>query len=86
VRRSWAAIFANTPYIQFVLTDVRVTVDGDTAVVTCAENILTSVADLDGDATVAATNVFRRRAGRWRLWLHHGSPVLRVPQAEPDDG
>ena len=39
VSRSWA-IFANSAYIQFFLTDVRVHVDADTAWVTCAENIL----------------------------------------------
>ena len=40
--RSWALIMANTPYIQFVLTDVRTSVVGDVAVVSCAENILTA--------------------------------------------
>jgi hypothetical protein len=29
------------------------------------------------DAKVLATNVFRRHGGRWRMVLHHGSPVLR---------
>ena len=43
VLRSWSMIMANTPYIQFVLTDVDVNVAGDVAVVTCAENILTGM-------------------------------------------
>jgi hypothetical protein len=30
------------------------------------------------DAKVLATNVFRRLGGRWRMVLHHGSPVLRT--------
>ncbi|WP_248959739.1 nuclear transport factor 2 family protein [Sphaerisporangium perillae] len=80
VLRSWALIMANTPYIQFVLTDVRTTVIGDVAVLTCAENILTA-ADTE-DATfaagrVVATNTFVRTMGGWRLWSHHGSPVLQ---------
>jgi ketosteroid isomerase-like protein len=83
VLRSWAVIMANTSYIQFFLTDVEVELAGDLAVVSCAENILTSVGDetevpsaaLAG-GKVVATNVFRRTDGRWRLWLHHGSPVL----------
>jgi uncharacterized protein (TIGR02246 family) len=77
VMRSWALIFANTPYIQFFLTDVHVQVTGDIAVVTCAENILTSVGDSEGDATVVATNVFRLRDDGWRLIVHHGSPVAQ---------
>jgi ketosteroid isomerase-like protein len=75
VLRSWAAVMANTDYVQFVLSDVQVSIEGDTAVVTCTENVLTSVTDMNGGAIVA-TNVFRRRPGGWRLSVHHGSPVL----------
>ena len=42
VAGSWDAIFRNTGYIQFVLTDEQVTVVGDTAWVTLDENILQS--------------------------------------------
>ncbi|MDH2425860.1 nuclear transport factor 2 family protein [Sphaerisporangium sp. TRM90804] len=85
VLRSWALIMANTPYIQFVLTDVRTAVVGHVAVLTCAENILTA-ADTE-DATfaagrVVATNIFVRTSDGWRLWSHHGSPVL---QGDDDD-
>jgi uncharacterized protein (TIGR02246 family) len=80
VLRSWALIMANTSYIQFVLTDVLTKVSGDMAVLTCAENIITaSDDDSAGFATggnVATTNVFVRTADGWRLWLHHGSPVM----------
>ena len=78
VSRSWMAIFANSAYIQFFLTDVEVHVDADTAWVTCAENILSGGTGPEvQDAKVLATNVFRRIGGRWRMVLHHGSPVLR---------
>lgn len=40
VLRSYALIMANTDYIQFFLTDVHVSVTGDTALVNCTENIL----------------------------------------------
>ena len=43
VLRSWSAVMAGTDYIQFFLTDVRVHVRGDVAVVTCTENVLTEV-------------------------------------------
>jgi ketosteroid isomerase-like protein len=82
IMRSWALIFANTPYIQFFLTDVDVSVFGDVAVVRCVEGILTSLGDPDSDASVAATNVFIRGEHGWKLWLHHGSPV--VQQAAQD--
>ncbi len=40
VAGSWEAIFHNTGYIQFVLTDEQVTIVGDSAWVTLDENIL----------------------------------------------
>jgi uncharacterized protein (TIGR02246 family) len=82
IMRSWAVIFANTPYIQFFLNDVDVTMFGDVAVVRCVESILTSLTDSEGDASVAATNVFVRHEDGWRLWLHQGSPIIQ--QAEQD--
>ena len=89
ILRSWSMIMANTTYIQFVLTDVLVSVTGNTAVVTCGENMLTSlpatVADrspgLAGGRAVA-TNVFRRTPTGWRLWVHHASPVLTTEETE----
>ncbi len=84
VRRSWAVIMANTPYIQFILTDVDVTVVGDVASVTCTENVLSADEDtpVEGFAggKAVSTNVFRRTPSggedAWRLWIHHASPVL----------
>lgn len=86
VLRSFSAIMANTPYIQFFLTDVRVAVTGDVAIVTCTENILTSVTEEDGSSQVVATNVFVRRGQDWRLMVHHGSPVLGTLEEVDDDG
>jgi ketosteroid isomerase-like protein len=80
VLRSWALMMANTSYIQFVLTDVQTRIFGQTAVVTCAENILTAsdddAAGFAAGGRVATTNAFVRTESGWRMWLHHGSPVL----------
>jgi ketosteroid isomerase-like protein len=89
VRRSWAVVMANTPYIQFILTDVRVAVRGEVASVTCTENVLAAA---QGEAAgsgfaggkAVSTNVFVRRPEGWRLWIHHASPVLSRP--DPDQG
>ncbi|GAA1929811.1 nuclear transport factor 2 family protein [Streptomyces sodiiphilus] len=93
VMRSYALIMANTEYIQFFLTDVEVSVLGDTALVTCTENILSGgPAEDDGTAgplvggLVVATNVFRRTEdGGWKMWSHHGSPVLIDREDEDDE-
>jgi len=77
VLRSWSAVMAGTDYIQFFLTDVHVSVTGDTAIVTCTENVLTEVTEQGTtNASVVATNVLVRRPGGWRVQVHHGSPVL----------
>jgi len=88
---SWEAIFANTAFIQFVLTDDVVTVVGDAAWVTLDENILQSAGQPPGQsgehssgspegdelsgARIAALNVFAKGDDGWRLVVHHGSPV-----------
>lgn len=79
VLRSWSAVMANTGYIQFFLTDVQVAVEAGLAVVTCTENILTSVSERGGAGTAVATNIFRRRSDGWRLQVHHSSPLMGQP-------
>ena len=92
VLRSYALIMANTDYIQFFLTDTHVSVTGDTALVTCTENILSGgpapeageeLGPLVGH--VVATNVFRRTPSGWKLWSHHASPVLTEEEEGEDD-
>jgi ketosteroid isomerase-like protein len=86
VGRSWALVMASTPYIQFFLTDVHVSLlppSREVASVTCTENVLTGDARTGphafGGGKAVATNVFVRTAGGWRLWVHHASPVLSAP-------
>ncbi|MFE7136863.1 nuclear transport factor 2 family protein [Streptomyces sp. NPDC057644] len=92
VLRSYALIMANTEYIQFFLTDVNIAMTGDTALVTCTENILSGGPAEEGNALgplvgqlVVATNVFRRTPDGWKLWSHHGSPVLAESDEDDDE-
>jgi ketosteroid isomerase-like protein len=81
VAASWDAIFRNTPYIQFVLTNEELAVEGPVAWVTLDENILqaTGARDDGGEelagAHVTALNLFVRDDAGWRMVAHHGSPV-----------
>jgi ketosteroid isomerase-like protein len=81
VAGSWDAIFRNTAYIQFVLTDEQVTVSGDAAWVTLDENILqaagTAATDELSGSKATATNVFVRDldGDAWLMVVHHSSPV-----------
>ena len=85
VLRSWALVMASTDYIQFFLTDVQVTLQGDVAVLTCAENMLTAGEEpaLGGEdqptgfrgGKAQAMNVFTKESTGWRMWIHQASPV-----------
>jgi ketosteroid isomerase-like protein len=72
VLESWARIFDGPGRNQFILTNDVVTVVGDAGWVTLDENLV----DRGETGAIAATNVFHRVDGAWRLLVHHGSPVL----------
>lgn len=70
---SWRRLLSNAQRLQFIVTNEHVVLAGDTAWVTCDENIL---GDGSPGGTVAALNLFRRRPdGTWQCVGHHGSPV-----------
>ncbi|GAA1998987.1 nuclear transport factor 2 family protein [Catenulispora subtropica] len=84
VLRSWAVVCANTPFLQFFLTDVRIDVVDRIAVVSLTENIITDMSagsSEDDPGFIAGgrattINIFRRTDEGWRLWMHHASAVM----------
>lgn len=74
VSASWVALLTNSQRLQFILTNERVGVAGETAWVSIDENVI----DGAEGSTVAALNVFVRSAGSrngWRMVVHHASLV-----------
>lgn len=69
---SFLAIFQGPQPIQFILTNERVEVAGDTAWVSVDENILGD----DAGSTATALNVFRLGPEGWRMVVHHSSQVM----------
>ena len=78
VLRSWSLVMANTENIQFIVTDVEPMVSGDMATVNCIEIIISPGTDGEPftSSHAVATNAFVLVEGRWRMWLHHASPVM----------
>jgi ketosteroid isomerase-like protein len=72
VEESWRQILAGPGRNQFIVTNLVAEIIGDLAWVTLDENLVQGAAT----GTVAATNLFVRSAGEWRMVLHHGSPVM----------
>lgn len=82
VAASWFALFTDAAPTQFILTEERVEVAGDTAWVTVDENLI--AAQGGAGATVSALNLFVRTRRGWKVVVHHGSNVLtpRSPGSE----
>jgi len=82
VASSWAVMFDGPQQIQFIVTEEHVSISGDTAWVSCDENLLTAGAS----ATVNALNIFERSpSGRWQMVAHHGAPVMVTSDESLDD-
>src|SRR5262247_2724851 len=83
IRQSWEAIFANTDYMRFVITDVSVHLYGHVAWVTCVEN-LSDAPDTLQMARILATNMYEHIGDEWRIVHHHASPVMRPEPASSE--
>lgn len=71
VLKSYRVIFDVPNLPQLIHQQDTITVTGDTALVTAYETWA------GGKNTYAATKVFVREDGEWRLVLHHSSPVTQ---------
>ncbi|WP_247882066.1 nuclear transport factor 2 family protein [Azospirillum sp. TSH100] len=67
VLTSWRDVLRAPSGITVEARNERVTLHGDTALVVCEEML--------GDAVLAATNLFAREKGSWRLAHHQAGPI-----------
>ncbi len=80
VRESWVRIFRSTEQMRVSVSRAFVQVVGDTAWISCIENVTSSFEGGFETAVIEATNIFVRRDGKWRLAHHHTTPLPgRVP-------
>jgi len=74
IRRSWLNIFLNSRPWTVTCQEVRVSVNGEFALVTCVEVITPFGGDeAEDSARMQATNVFARVEGEWKMLHHHAS-------------
>ena len=83
VLRSWFQILSNpdTPIVACMRSEMRRY--GNTVVVDCYERASGRRDEQRTIAVLAATNVFVREDGAWRVAHHHASPVSRDREPEP---
>jgi len=70
VLESWRGILENPNQARIVIGGAAVTLLGEQALVLCRE--------LVGGSPLAATNLFVREAGNWKLLHHHSGPVAQA--------
>jgi len=75
IRESWVGIFQNTEAIKFVITNTKIRIVNDIAIVVCLENIESVVDGQRIKFGVLATNIFERHNNKWLMIHHHGSTV-----------
>jgi ketosteroid isomerase-like protein len=75
VQRSWAAIFHSTSQVLISITRPVVQVVGETAWVSCLEDVTTAQSDDISSALIETTNIFVRHRGRWLLVHRHTTPL-----------
>ena len=76
VMASWERIFDAATMMQFRITGTEVSVEDDWAWVACTENLTQVMNGQVIETHVQTTNIFRKRAGRWLMVHHHGSPIM----------
>ena len=85
IRDSWREIFRNQGPLRVWPTEAQVRLYGQTAEVTCVENIDMYRVRGAGVVRTRATNVFRLAAGEWKLLEHHATSVPGGGPAQPPE-
>jgi uncharacterized protein (TIGR02246 family) len=75
IRESWLAIFNASTSMSIAASNEHITVAGEVAWVACTETISLITDEGLAAAAAQATNIFRRRGGRWRMVVHHASTI-----------
>jgi ketosteroid isomerase-like protein len=82
-----AAVIESYRNILMSPNRVRIAHRDDTAIVTGDEGRVLSVEVVEGTALLAATNVYRRVDGTWRMVHHQASPIaVSIEESKPPRG
>ncbi len=75
IAESWASIFRSTRRMRVTVSRPLVRVLGDSAWVSCVENVTTTYEEGFSTAVIETTNIFVRREGQWLMVHHHTTPL-----------
>jgi uncharacterized protein (TIGR02246 family) len=86
VRESWQLLFRSETRLAISISEVRVRILGDVAWVSCLERHAAADGEQIHTSLAQATNLFVRHDGRWRMVVHHASPVPFLTPQPPQTG
>ncbi|MBA3750806.1 MAG: nuclear transport factor 2 family protein [Nitrosopumilus sp.] len=75
IRESWIIIFQNINQINFLITNTKIQIFNDNAVVVCLENMESTTGEHIIKSGILATNIFKKFGNEWLMIHHHGSTV-----------
>jgi ketosteroid isomerase-like protein len=75
IRESWRSIFQHQGPVHIWPSEVQIQLYGQTAEVTCLENIDSGQIRGAGLVQTRATNIFRLVKVKWKMLEHHAVPV-----------
>ena len=85
IRESWRGIFENQGVVRIWPTEVQARLYGQTAEITCLENVDLTNRRGGGIAQTRATNILRLVGREWKFLEHHAVslPTGSSPRREP---
>ena len=81
IRESWRTIFSSGGLADIEISKVYIDVDGNSAWLNCNERISYLIEDQVIITMAQTTNIFELDDQKWRMVLHHASP-MPIPQSE----
>ena len=75
IRQSWENIFDPEDQVDITVSDVSVRINGDTAWLTCIQQMVYIKRDPVTYNISLSTNIFEKSGNKWLMVIHHASPL-----------
>lgn len=75
IKQSWENIFDPEDQVDISLSDVSVNISGDTAWLTCIQQMVYIKRDPVTYNISLSTNIFEKSENGWLMVIHHASPI-----------
>ncbi len=82
IRQSWENVFDPQDQLEIKLHNLSIEIDGDTAWVTCVQELTYIKRDPVMMNVSVSTNIFEKNESGWQMVIHQASPM---PVTKPED-